>query len=786
MLISNVPIDAQVVRGAVLLPDSVTPVTGVIVVATDDRGATAVRALTGARGDFVLKLPAEGRYFLRVLRIGFRPAPGPSVMVGAASIEQVRIIYSAAPVMLSSMNVRERETCRVSADTGLMVARVWDEARKAMLSSQLSADSAPLVADWIEYDRRLDSAARVIHDQRIRSVRHPTTHAFRSVSAAVLDSAGYVVADTDGTTYYAPDAEVLLSDRFVAGHCFRLDAAAPGRGRDSNLIGVAFQPSRERRDLPEIQGTLWVDLASSELRTLEFTYTNLPAAAAIAGGRVEFLRLADGHWLVSRWSLRMPRLGAAPRTGDDGLRRVIVSGTQSVLRGVQVSGGEVTRVMRGDSLVYAASGPAITAQVVARDGLLPVGGATVALEGTDYTATADGSGRIRLSPVLAGRYRAHLSTPLMDSLGIPAVVHEVEAREDAHVDSLMLPPTSDILRAVCPRDSARDGEAMLRGRVQDGRAEPLSQAAVTVTWTSDAERTIGALTDVGGYWRVCGVPRETPLSVQVVADSGSDTRRTRLGQSDALGAVDLVLHRDSSTPGATSSRALVELVVNTINGAPLPEATLEVQTPGGQSRTVVSGPAGRALVPDVTPGLLTVRAKRIGFKPGQLAVTVEPGRNTVPIILSDVSMPTLDTVRVIGGRRAWGRFDEFETRRLNHQATVSIARADIEKRNPVDIWQLLRGIPSIEIRDLDTMIVATSARTKRAGLLDAKPCYLTIMVDGTIKTATPGTDAYDLRDLPVPEAIYGVEVFAGAASMPLQYGGTGTGKMCGMIALWTR
>jgi hypothetical protein len=52
----------------------------------------------------------------------------------------VRIVFAAEAVVLSAMNVRERETCRVNADSGFMVARVWEEARKAMLTSQLSAD----------------------------------------------------------------------------------------------------------------------------------------------------------------------------------------------------------------------------------------------------------------------------------------------------------------------------------------------------------------------------------------------------------------------------------------------------------------------------------------------------------------------------------------------------------------------------------------------------------------------------------------------------------------------
>jgi hypothetical protein len=45
--------------------------------------------------------------------------------------------------------------------------------------------------------------------------------------------------------------------------------------------------------------------------------------------------------------------------------------------------------------------------------------------------------------------------------------------------------------------------------------------------------------------------------------------------------------------------------------------------------------SGRAFVPDVRPGVMVVEARRVGFTPGKLALTVQLGRNTAPIILSE-------------------------------------------------------------------------------------------------------------------------------------------------------
>src|SRR6185437_77026 len=265
-----------------------------------------------------------------------------------------------------------------------------------------ASDEAPLDAEWIEYDRALDSTARLVRHQTVRGARHPTTHAFRSLPAAELDTGGYVVEAQGGARFFAPDADALLSDEFVRDHCFRL--AAPPAG-SPGLVGIAFQPTRDRREERDIRGTLWVDRATAELRSLEFAYTGLSDAAesAGAGGRVDFLRLDDGNWLVSRWNVRMPQLQTVGSLGG-GPVRVVATHSGMVVRGVQVSGGEVLHVRRGDSTVYRATGASVDVRLRSSDGTLPVARTTMRLDGTDYRASADSAGRIALSPVLDGRY----------------------------------------------------------------------------------------------------------------------------------------------------------------------------------------------------------------------------------------------------------------------------------------------------------------------------------------------------------------------------------------------
>ena len=435
------PIAAQVIRGSVVLPDGTTPVSGAIVVARDDGGERwdARSRLHAASSPF--RLSAAGRYELSVLRIGFRPTVLPPRTIAAGATDTVHVVFVGEAIALSAVNIRDRETCRIRADSGLAVARVWEEARKAMLSSQLSAEGAPLLAEWIEYDRTLDSAARYVRQQRIRTSRNPTTHAFRSAPVALLDTAGYVVTDGTGTTYYLPDAEVLLSPSFAAAHCFRLQA--PPRGA-AELIGVTFSPASDRRDVRDIEGTAWVDWRSAELRTLELRYTNLPEMldAAHPGGSVEFLRLNDGNWLINRWNVHMPQLGVTTRSSGIGSPSSR-SASAAAIRGIQVTGGEVNRVSRRDSVFYEWHGPHLRLLLQSNDSIMRPAGAKLELDGTDYAQRADVDGRVDLSPVLAGRYKARIHTALMDSLGMPPVDQDVEVREGSGVDTLRLPRARD-------------------------------------------------------------------------------------------------------------------------------------------------------------------------------------------------------------------------------------------------------------------------------------------------------------------------------------------------------
>jgi hypothetical protein len=179
----------------------------------------------------------------------------------------------------------------------------------------------------------------VIASGRIRrqndDPRRVTGRPFRTLAPAVLASRGYVRPEGDSIEFYGPDAQALLSDEFLDTHCLYVDPDAA----DRHTVGLAFEPVR-RRGIVDIKGVLRFSRRTGELQEVEYEYTEPggSARAMPAGGSVEFLRLASGGWVITRWHIRVTNIAR----GNDWARR----GEQvQTVTDMHESGGEVTEVV---------------------------------------------------------------------------------------------------------------------------------------------------------------------------------------------------------------------------------------------------------------------------------------------------------------------------------------------------------------------------------------------------------------------------------------------------------
>lgn len=403
------PAGAQLVRGSVIDSATSRPIGDFTVQLIDSTGMGVAAGLAQPGGRFSLRAPAAGTYRLRVLRIGFRRTQTAPFAVRAGETLERTVSMPQISVALSSIRIVGVQRCADLPDGGDALATVWEEARKAVEAVRLTGTEQRLRMRVRDYTHDLSLRGNVTSNEESREREGISARPYASPDAASMARDGYVRQEGDGTMYYAPDADVLLSDSFVSAHCFHLQHDAV---TGDSLIGIAFEPVR-RRPPPDIRGVLYLDRRSAELRELRYSYTSLPAAAEERdfGGRVAFQRVPGGSWIIREWVVRGPVFVVKPHAdfSTSGLpirgSTVVAGGLDSTLAGMHVGGGEVlvARTLGGATMWARAYG-SISGTVTDSASGSGVVGAQVELRGTLHQARTDSSGAFRLDSVPPGAY----------------------------------------------------------------------------------------------------------------------------------------------------------------------------------------------------------------------------------------------------------------------------------------------------------------------------------------------------------------------------------------------
>lgn len=381
-------------------------------------------------------------------------------------------------------------------DVGAQTSLLWEEIRKALSIASWGDEVRGVPYRTATWTRLRNVRSLHVLDDTARLRSGYDRAAFASETAQRLGALGFIrEVPEGGLMFYGLDAEELLSDDFLARHCFHVveDEAHP------ELAGLAFEPLPSVRP-PDILGTLWVDRATSALRTLEFTYNRIPIRLTLPprtfGGQVDFRRLDNGDWVVSRWWLRMPE---TTRSGED--------------LHIREKGGEILFI--GNAAPAGAEATfTISGTVYDSTAMAPLGDATVFLTDVNVATKTDVFGRFRLDHVPRGAHRIAFLHPRTDFLRWPIGPREVTVGPGQSPEiALGLPSTAgcrlsdDTGGIVGFVESAETGELLARWRVQ-------------VTWSKRAAggggrvtRKVRASTDSNGRFLVCGLPRDTELSL---------------------------------------------------------------------------------------------------------------------------------------------------------------------------------------------------------------------------------------------------------------------------------
>jgi hypothetical protein len=554
-----VQLQAQEVHGRALAPESAVPVPGVIVTLVDSTGAVVDRALTTDAGRFRLRATRPSAYHLRALRIGFRPTETPAFALAAGEVVERSIELTGRSVVLAAVQVTADRSCKVRPDAGSAAYDAWEEARKALSASVLTR-GLRYTMEMVRFDRRLDARAGAVLAESEIENRGTMSRPFVSVPLAQLDSIGYVHTDGEWTTYDAPDEEVLLSEQFAATHCLRLaEPASPDE------VSLAFEPVGER-NVTDIRGTLTLDRATGALRRLDFTYANVAREVERenAGGEILFRPLPLGGWIVYRWMMRFPSLERVV-TQQPGIMsdvRGIQRRTESFrLRAMQESGGEVTEVARGDSILWQVTRPRLTGLVRDDSGTV-IGGATVTIPTLGRRAVTHTDGRFAMLQVRRGRRSLQITTPLLDSLGLPPLARDADSRQSDEV-VLTIPSRETLFATACglPREEARE-TGFMRGITRGEHGERVGGVRIVATWFQPhgtrAEttltprnpgimRTLETVSSATGDYTLCGVRVDQLITLRISPAGGyATTAAARVPTLSRILLMDLPVRTNAS------------------------------------------------------------------------------------------------------------------------------------------------------------------------------------------------------------------------------------------------
>lgn len=301
LAISSAPGLGQEVAGRLVSADG-SPVSWALVRLVDPAGQDVATSVTTASGSFRLTAPAPGTYHVRAERIGFHAAVSKALDLGGSDPLALTLTASEAPIELETLEVRSpKSSCGLHPEEGSELLAIWTEVEKA-LELQSATEQSGLYAFHGEiYEYVVDIRGRPADEEEAeagtRAIVVRGSSSFQAVDPELVVERGFRWEDG---TFVGPDARTLLSEPFQATHCFKAR-------RDDDRLGVDFEPAGSLDERIDVEGTLWLDAASGELQSLEYTYVPVNFKKRDTdGGYLEFEQLPDGAWIVRRWWIRVP------------------------------------------------------------------------------------------------------------------------------------------------------------------------------------------------------------------------------------------------------------------------------------------------------------------------------------------------------------------------------------------------------------------------------------------------------------------------------------------------
>ena len=423
-------------------------------------------------------------------------------------------------------------------------------------------------------------------------------------------------------------------------------------------------------------------------------------------------------------------------------------------------------------------------------------GASVQMVGADsivaserFTASSDSLGRFRFAAVPAGRYILGFYHRALDTLGIEPRGQLIDIRSNLDV-TLASPSPRTMVRAFCGDTISDDHATLLLGHLHDAETESaILNGAAVVTWSEArvanreiavAERVATATSREDGWFALCGLPRETALTVRAVRD-------TNAGRADSSSGVVVrfaraqVQHLSIYVPRTATSAAqagtlrlsgrVTDAIGRAISGA-------QVWIAGTERRTVTNSTGNYAL--DSLPsGTQSLEIRAIGYSPRTMVVTLVVGAPPTGDVTMEqaVVLPTVVTM----GAKSSKNLATFEAHKRSSAGGYFIKPARLEGYASLQpLHFLVGGLPGVTVlRPFGQWIATMQRRGASAG---ARPiqCTPQLYLNGSMVAMSFD----DLETAIDPDDLLGVEVYTKDVQIPSIY--ARSIRSCGLISIWTR
>ena len=420
----------------------------------------------------------------------------------------------------------------------------------------------------------------------------------------------------------------------------------------------------------------------------------------------------------------------------------------------------------------------------------PLAGATVsatpfaAAHETTFVATTDKLGHFRFPPLAAGRYAVTFASALLDSLefGGPVTQVTVAAGAVASVD-LAIPSRASLLNTACPGVALSEKTGALFGLVTDADSErPIAGALVAVAWSAldidtashkvaTEERAARATTDAAGQYRLCGVPTQEWLVLQVQHD-GRVGPVIRASVSDAVGVAvrnlsfsaassrPIAVAADTSTDAMPRGTATLAGTVRSTTGQPVRGAEVRVLNTAPTAHTDEHGAFTLSALPS---GTYELEVRQLGYGIVRHTVELRAGRSA----RQDAALErvvALDSMNLVVRR---SHYAEFEKRRAEAVSGRFLDEHEIERLHALTTSDVIATIPGLRI----------VGQGPNARVISGRGSSMTCNSPILLIDDMPATSVND-----VPSSQLGaIEFYPSSTSAPMTHR-----SPCGTIMIWSK